>query len=605
MKKILLFIIISIVTLSAPNPSNNQNSDKSVAELQFKIEQLEKKFENDKTELKKEMDRRIGLTYNIDQIFSTSKTHYEDSIKRVEELYGKSFENYDKTIDRFLGFLGILMTIVGALFAGFKIYDSKKYKELKIEMLEDLKNKKDEIQDYNNKNYGNMMIFINQNIEKMEEKIKNLEEIKKEIKNLELDMENKDKLIKEKLENLNEEYDEKLNFLNKIFDEKMEKLDEKNKTLEENFIISMDLEKEKIKKELYEELNKEFDEKTKDFEVRNIEIIGELKKLKSEIKNEVSLYKKDILCEVTDLKSQFQEVQKRQKQSSEIIEEKEINFDENTEIDKLIIDAKELYKKQDYIGVITTLEGSYLKDDYNINYWLGLANYRLFKYAEAIYYLNIAKDIYPNLTKKYYVNYWLGMAYKEIQDYEEAIKYFKIAKEIAPKKSNEYYSNYSLGMSYLKNQNYDLAKATLKKALELASNDKQRFEINYNLGTNLSFEENSEVILTYLKEAEKYAVTAKEKFDAKFWLGVGNYYCKDVKNSISYLKEAEEINCEEFNLAKGRILLANSFFEDNNILESKKYMEKVLEEDSSEKNMLELKEKIENILDSSDNKTEE
>ena len=474
MKKILLFIIVSIVTLSAPKPSNNQNINKTVAELQLKIEQLEKKFEDEKTELKKEMDRRVGLTYNIDQIYSTSKSHYEGSLKKIEDLYAKSFESYDKNILTFLEFLGILMTVVGIIFAGVKILDSQKYKEFKKDMLDDLKEKKKEIQDYNDRNYGNMMIFINQNIEKMEEKIKNFEEIKKKIKNLESDIENKDKLIKEKLENLNEEYDEKLNFLNKIFDEKMEKLDEKNKTLEENFIISMDLEKEKIKKELYEELNKEFDQKMKNLEIKNIDIEtkfinfidSEKEKIRTELFND---YKKNIVYEVDNIKLKLQEIKIQDFESNE---EKEVKLDENSKNDKLIMNAKELYKKQEYVKIVNNLEANYLKDNYEINYWLGLANNKLKKYAEAIYYFELSKEVASTESDKYNSTYWFGISYYESKNYEKAIEIFKLAKELAPTNSNKYYSTYWLGMSYYKSKNYDNAIIYFKEVSDLENPNK-------------------------------------------------------------------------------------------------------------------------------------
>lgn len=99
MKKILLFIIISIVTLSAPNPSNNQNSDKSVAELQFKIEQLEKRLENyekvnwilertqkDIEKLETKIDNREGLVYNVDQIYSSANDFYKTSFDDLKTL---------------------------------------------------------------------------------------------------------------------------------------------------------------------------------------------------------------------------------------------------------------------------------------------------------------------------------------------------------------------------------------------------------------------------------------------------------------------------------------------------------------------------------------
>ena len=99
MKKILLFIIISIVTLSAPNPSNNQNSDKSVVELQFKIEQLEKRLGNyeklnwelertqkDIDKLETKVDNKEGMVYNIDQIYSSANDFYKTSFDDLKTL---------------------------------------------------------------------------------------------------------------------------------------------------------------------------------------------------------------------------------------------------------------------------------------------------------------------------------------------------------------------------------------------------------------------------------------------------------------------------------------------------------------------------------------
>ncbi|MGL5803799.1 MAG: hypothetical protein ACRCX7_14690, partial [Cetobacterium sp.] len=164
MKKLLLFIIISIVTLSAPKPSNNQNINKTIAELQIQIKELEQKINKQNEEylkLKKEVEERIGLTYNIDQIYSTSKSHYELSTEKVEKLYSESFSNYNSMIMAFLTVMGIAATLLTGLFIFVKLEDSGKSKELKKE----LKEKKDEIEKYIDKNFSNTMMNIKEIID--------------------------------------------------------------------------------------------------------------------------------------------------------------------------------------------------------------------------------------------------------------------------------------------------------------------------------------------------------------------------------------------------------------------------------------------------------
>lgn len=548
MKKIILFIIISTVVLSAPKINDN----KIITELQLKIDKLEKKIneqELEYLELKVETNKKLS----VNQFNKISKLQYQESAKKVEELYSKSFENYDKTIIIFLGFLGILMAIVGALFTIIKIVDSKKYKELKTEMIDDLKDKKDEIEKYNDKNNGNMMLFINYNIESIDKKIKELEELKVKIQNLELDMKSQYELVTLKLTEANKDVDRKIILLDKSFNEKMKEIGVQNIRLEKELRQFLNTEKDKIKKEVSES------------------------------------YKKDIAFEIESFKENFL---KTETKSLNINEENDIVVDENINITQKIKEAKRSYRKKDYQKSINILEDKYLKNDYNTNYWLGLSNYRLKNYEEAIYYFKIAKELCPTKIKQYYVNYWLGITYKENDNYEDAINVLKVAVELAPTKQNQYNSNYFLGMAYSEKGNLDEAKKYLEVASKLAETSKKIFNSHFELGKNYAISGNNDEAIKVFNIALDNTSNSDDKFYVFYWLGMTFFSKNEYNQSLDYFLKSKAYEHEEFEDSYGYHWLAKVYLSLDDLKNATIFVEQILLKDSEDKIGKELQKEI-------------
>lgn len=188
MKKILLFIIISIVTLSAPNPSNNQNSDKSVAELQFKIEQLEKRLGNyeklnwelertqkDIDKLETKVDNKEGLVYNVDQIYASAN-----------DFYKTSFDDLKTLMYQASGLIVILLLGIN--------YSNRN----------ELKEKKEEIEKNTEKRLENTINCINDIVNT---KISELSELKLKVKNTEKKLAEELLILEQKISDFKEESD--------------------------------------------------------------------------------------------------------------------------------------------------------------------------------------------------------------------------------------------------------------------------------------------------------------------------------------------------------------------------------------------------------------
>lgn len=527
MKKLLLFIIISIVTLSAPKPSNNQNN-KNVTELQFKIEQLEKRLENyeklnwelertqkDIDKLETKVDNKEGMVYNIDQIYSSANDFYKTSFDDLKTLMYQASGM-------------ILLILLGINYTNRS----------------DLKEKKEEVE----------KIIC--------EKMQELEEVK-----------TKAKEIDNRLDELDKAFGLRLGELNKTFDKKMKDLEIKNIDLEAKLREFIEIEKEKIQKNLMED------------------------------------YNTNVVCEIKNMKLKIQNMEEGSKSS----EESEINIEPegiNTS-DKIIRIIKKLYRKKEYSKAKEVLENNYSKDDYNMNYWLGLVNYKLLKYAEAIYHLNIAKNICPNEIKEYYVNYSLGMAMSKNKNYEGAIKYFHEAIKLAPKDSNRYKSYYQLGYTYSINLKYKEATIYLKEAEKYALTKEDKYNVYHELGVNYLFEVEYQLGIKYLQQAiqEAKKLTQSNKFKSLNWLGIAFCSTKEYLKAISCFNYVEK-NQEYYSAfdkewtAKCYYRLALEIFEFDQT-KAKNYINKSLDYDPGNKEALELKEKIEKMPDNLDNKTEE
>lgn len=99
-------------------------------------------------------------------------------------------------------------------------------------------------------------------------------------------------------------------------------------------------------------------------------------------------------------------------------------------------------------------------DSPDLNYYLGICNYSLEQYSQAIVYLEKAAAVQPDAELYYY----LGLSHYSLGRYPEAISYLEKVREINPADAEAYSvigaSYYSLGES-------DKAKGNLLKAKEL------------------------------------------------------------------------------------------------------------------------------------------
>lgn len=424
MKKILLFIIISIVTLSAPETSNNQNNDKSVAELQIQIKELEQKINKQNKEylnLKKEVEERIGLTYNIDQIYSTSKSHYEESIKKVEELYSKSFENYNSLIIAFLTGLGILVAF--AVFVKFD--DSKKMRELRDELLCDMKYKKEEIEKYMDKimetSISCMKEIVNAKTSELDDLKLKIEEMNKTLDKELIKLDNK---IAEKIDVLKLESEKAIAYINNLSKEIKMSLDVEKTRISnhENEIKAVTAQIKKIKdfssegigkNEVVNNINLNFLRRAKQlFEEKNYEeSIVVLKENYSEKNYKINYWIGKNYQELGNYKEAIKYYLLAREYTKLKEEKYRLNYDIGIScyLEKNYIDALENFK---IWGKNTT----FIEEKDSAELWIGITNYTLGNYTGAVDILEKVKTS----TK----NYWLKSSYYEIAKkyYEEENK---------------------------------------------------------------------------------------------------------------------------------------------------------------------------------------
>lgn len=438
MKKLLLFIIISIVTLSAPNPSNNQNSDKSVVELQIQIKELEQKINKQNKEylnLKKEVEERIGLTYNIDQIYSTSKSHYEDSIKRVEELYSKSFENYNITIIAFLTGFGIIVTLAVGLLIFVKIDDSKKIKELREDLLHDMRDKKEEIEKNVDRILANSISYTN---EIVNVKTSELDTLKLQVKEI-------NGILAKELTKLEKKTVEELEKIRNEVDFKLKNINELSREIKN----TLNAEKENIIKEIKKEISK-------DSKISDEIIISDCKE--SENKNEGT----SEIVGVTKCKNLV----------------RNNNYDEAIlgyeNIIKNSKDEEELYEAYKDLGYIYNKLNRYEESIINykkalncigkqsINERINLYNrlshvcYMSNRYDEALKYKEKAYELNPDISDEHFL-FDLSYLYNKQNEKEKAIKILEQIKLKNSRKDLSYKVNYKIANIYSKFNNYEEA----------------------------------------------------------------------------------------------------------------------------------------------------
>lgn len=101
MKKVILLLFIlssfNILALSSNNLSNStKSSEQKEKNLELEeIEKLKQQIEemNIKLSIMEKESNKIGLTYNIDQIYSTAKSFYNETLTESKEYYKKSFDD--------------------------------------------------------------------------------------------------------------------------------------------------------------------------------------------------------------------------------------------------------------------------------------------------------------------------------------------------------------------------------------------------------------------------------------------------------------------------------------------------------------------------------
>lgn len=539
MKKILLFIIISIVTLSAPNLSNNQNSDKSVAELQFKIEQLEKRLENyeklnwelerskkDINDLNLKVESRVGLIYNIDQIYSTASKFYETSLVSAKELYEKSFLDLKNLVYQIL--------IIGtSIFLGLKWWDKRNFESLKKEVLEQMETRFDNYSEYIK-------------IQVKAEAVSIVDETKLELKNTKESILNDAKKEIEHLKNKIEENDKSMQEVIKAIGDKLN---------ENNTIPETDIKIEEYK-EGVDLINQN----------RNNEAISKLiealKKSKTDIEKYYSTYWLGIAYYNTE---NFKEAIKELKK------------------------AKEMPQTED--------------NKYYSTYWLGMSYYNAGEFKEAIKEFKESVKLSKTENDKYFGEYWLGISYYNTREFKEAIKEFKEAIKLAKSEENKFYSKYWLGVAFYNDGNFKEAIKELEVAVSLAKLEKDKYYSTYWLGMSYFYNENFDLGKKNLKKAVNIATTNSDEYYAKYWLAmvynsIGNL-C-DMKNILESIKD---INHE--NRCFVNYFLAEIYYKEKNKKDASILIKEALRLKPDYIEAIELKRKINEMLDNLENKTEE
>lgn len=163
MKKVILLLFIlssfNILALSSNNLSNSTKSSEQ-KEKNLELEEIEKlkqqiKEMNIKLSIMEKESNKIGLTYNIDQIYSTADSFYSKTVDESKVYYKTAFDFLEKTLFWFIGtIITVLLGNVGLSFWNkYKIDSStdEKIADLKKEFLPFFK---ENIECTSNQNFG-------------------------------------------------------------------------------------------------------------------------------------------------------------------------------------------------------------------------------------------------------------------------------------------------------------------------------------------------------------------------------------------------------------------------------------------------------------------
>jgi tetratricopeptide (TPR) repeat protein len=142
---------------------------------------------------------------------------------------------------------------------------------------------------------------------------------------------------------------------------------------------------------------------------------------------------------------------------------------------------------EEAVKIIDDLNNGILKDEYVVDLFKGSNFLMNAQYEQAIAEFKEALRLKPDDPD---INYYLGVSNYKLEDYEEAANYLKKALQIKPDEELYYYlgaCQYSLGQ-------YTDAIANLKKALEMNPDDADAFGVigvsNYLLGRTQEAKEN-------------------------------------------------------------------------------------------------------------------
>lgn len=423
MKKILiLFVLVVSVILGTPNtkttvtsiknsvtvsvPVSNtvsktvntskQSSNKTVTELQLKIEKLEQRLENyekvnwtlertqkDIEKLETKIDNREGLVYNVDQIYASANDFYKTSFDDLKTLM------YE--------FLGLVITvligikIIGTWELNNKLKDLEKIKEALEKLEDDVKAKHKQL----DKKIADELDKIRKDVDF---KLENINELSGEIKNtLNAEKENIIDEIKAKIlitsdwgggktENMFSSYD------------KSKKIDE-----EESKEMKLDHYKNLVNSQNYDEA-----------------VLGYENIIKNS-KNKAELY---------EAYNGLGEIYKNQKRYEESL----IN-----------------YKK-----ALMNIEGQTIDNRITLYNQLSHVCYMSNRYDEALRYKEIAYELNPNTSDEYLLSS-LSDLYERQNNKEKAIKMLEQIKSKNSEKSLIYEANEKIANIYSTFKDYEKA----------------------------------------------------------------------------------------------------------------------------------------------------
>ncbi len=173
---------------------------------------------------------------------------------------------------------------------------------------------------------------------------------------------------------------------------------------------------------------------------------------------------------------------------------------------------------------------AYIKiSDFDYKYFLGLAQFNLGKYREAI---ENFKSTSITQREKENIDFLIGIIYYKLEEYRQAIEYFKSSLKRDP---NHYDSWNNMGNAYLALKEYKEAENSYTKALEIREGEEALFSLGY-----IYYEQGKyEKAKTYFSKVANFSLKRELRDKACFYLANIYFSENDYEKGIRYIDDIE------------------------------------------------------------------